>query len=809
MRRVIAALEPVVTDLRHALRRLAAAPGFTFAATLTLGLGIGANVAIFGLTYQVLLKPLPYADSSRLVAVWGDASYRDVSKSNVSPPDFLDWTRQTTTLSDLAAYLDDFRTTAAGDSDRPEPIDVRFVTGNFFRVLGVSPVAGRGLREEDDVPGAARVAVISRGYWQRRYGAAPNLSELFVDSEGTTYAVVGVMPPDFQYGASNTDAWIPIRSILGARDWESRTNYALEVVGRLAPTASLEQAHTELDGISRRLAATHLGPNEPRGARVIPLRDEFAGGVRRGYVVLFAGAGCLLLVACLNVAHLLLLRGAQRSRELAVRASLGASRRRLVQQLLMESAVLVGGGAVVGLWLNQWTTGFFGRLVPVPMRGVTELGIGPAVLVFAVVAAAAATCLAGLMPALRLSRARLAAALTTHGPGSVRGGSRMRSALVATEVGAAVLLLVCTGLFLATMIRLHAVDPGFEPSNLLTASLPSRQDDYLDQVLERVRTVPGVTAATVATVAPLEAFPGRFPWSIEGWSDAATSQPRALLRTAGAGYLETLGVRLRRGRMFDDGDRRGSPPVAVINDAMRRQYWGDRDPMGARITRGEPGPGAQSYTIVGVIGDVKQRSLTAEAEPEVIVPRLQYAGPGLYRSRVLIVRIAAGTSGLAERVREEIGAVDTRLALPDVVAMRDRVSVTLDERERRTVLFSAFAALGLVLSILGVYAVVSAAVTDRTQEIGVRLALGARPDAMARMLVKEGLILAGVGCAGGLLVAVGVTRTLGALLWGVAPSDPASFAAAAVLMLSVSLAACYIPARRTTKINLRTALYYE
>jgi putative ABC transport system permease protein len=808
MRRVFGVFDSLAADTRYALRRLAAAPGFSFAAVLTLGLGIGANVAIFTLTYQVFLEPLPYAEPDRLVSVWGDAAYRNVPKSDVSPPDYLDLRRQTSTLSGLAAYSPQMAATAVGNDERLEPIDVRYVSGNFFALLGVSPAAGRLLNDEDDQPGAA-VAVIGHGYWQRHFGGRHDLSDAVVGLESRRSRVVGVLPQGFAYGSDETDIWLPVRTLLGERDWTNRTNYLLQVVGRMKPGVSIEQTQSELDTLARGLAAAHLGPNEPRGARVLPLREEFAGDVSTGYLTLLAGASCLLLVACLNVAHLLLLRGVTRSREIAVRASLGASRTRLIRQLVTESALLAAGGAVVGLFVHQWTTGFLVRLVPAAMRGVTDLDIGGSVLTFTALAGAIAACLAGLVPAIRVSRVRLAGALQRQADRSA-AASTLRSALVVCEVGGAVVLLVCSTLFTATLVRLYGVDLGFDTSNLLSITLPSRSADFVDRALERVRTLPDVVSAGVGTTTPLAPFAGRFSWRIDGLSFDGSATPRAMLRAASPGYHETLRVRLVAGRLLGESDRPGAPPAAVINEAMRRSYFGDRDPIGVRIAREEGKTGSEVwYTIVGVIGDVRQRGLTADIEPEVIVAHRQYAGPAVYRPRLIVVRTSGPASAVAADLRDAVGGIDPRLPLPDVVTTRERIGAAVDEQQRRMVLFSAFGVVGLTLSILGVYALVSAMVKDRTQEIGVRLALGAMPGAVVRMLVRQGLTLAAIGCAGGLAVAFAVTRTIQGLLWGVSATDPASFGAAAALMLIVAAAACWIPARRTTKINLRTALYYE
>jgi predicted permease len=793
-------------DIRYAARRLARSPGFTIVAAVTLGLGIGGNLAIFNLCYQVLIEPLPYQNPDQLVAIWGDASYRNVAKSETPPPDFRDWQRQATTFSDLAAYSYGSALTLPAD-DGPQLIDTLPVTANFFHVLGANPAQGRWFGEVDDDAGAPRVAVASHGFWQRHFGGRQGLEGAAVQG----YEIVGVMPEGFQFAQRNTDLWIPL--MMSEREWARRGNNILLVVGRLKPGLTAEDAQAEMNTIAANQAAAYPETNANRGVRVITLRDEFTGSVRTLYFVLFGAAAAVLLVACLSVAHLLLLRGSQRSREFAVRSSLGASRLRLAQQLLAESALLAISGTAVGLVLSQWTFGFFTAFIPQSISGFTELRVNGAVIVFAMAAGLITALIAGLMPALKLSGLQLSAAMQEGGrAGAAKHAHRLRDGIVICEIAVSVVLLVCSSVFIATILRLHSLNPGFDMKNLLTVQLRTRSAEYYDALLQRVTALPGVTSAGLGTVRPLQPAGGRRTLVIEGYSYRdASDQPRVLFRTISAGYLQTLRVPLLRGRTFDSRDVTGAPPAAIINDSMRRRYWGDRDPIGQRVQLYQEDsaiPNSPWYTVVGVAGDVRQRALDVDPEPELMVPYLQFEGGAFYRPRNLVVRTAGNPALSAETLRKEVQALDNSAPV-EAQTMEDAAAAGLANRRPRTFLITAFAGMTLILSILGVYSLVSFAVAGRTQEIGVRLALGAAPAGIMRMFVKEGLALAAVGCAGGLIVSSALTQTLTTFLYGVAPTQPEFFAGVALVILSVAIAASYIPARRVRKIDPVIALRCE
>lgn len=616
------------------------------------------------------------------------------------------------------------------------------------------------------------------------------------------------MPPGFQFGAPNTDVWIPLR--VPESEWrESRTGGYLQVVGRMAPGVTLGEARAEMDTIAANLATAYPEIDARRGVRLTPLRDEFAGSARLTYAVFFAAAAAVLLVACLNVANLLLLRGVRREQELAMRRSLGASRLRLVQQLLAESSLLalVGGG--VGLLAGQWTFGFFRSLVPARMAGLTTLEIDAPVMAFTAALAGATALLAGLAPAARLSGLELRRGGWVTGRWGIRSATRrLRSTLVASEVAIAVVLLVSSGLFVGTIVRLNTLEPGFEIENLLVGNIVPRPEVY-DEVLERVRRAPGIVSAGVGTAAPLTAYPGRRTVTVDGYgADEPEGRPRALFRTMDPEYLETLGVPVIAGRGLDARDRAGAAPVALINEAMRERYWGGRDAVGSRVKVGAAGSDNPWLTVVGVVGDVRQASLDVEPEPELMLPYAQYSGPLAYLPRTLAVRASGDTTLLGETVRSAIEAADP--SVPVTVRTMDQVAASgLEERRLRTVLISGFAGLAFALSVLGVYGLVSVAVADRMPEIGIRMALGAQSPAIVRTIVKDGLIPTGIGCAAGLAAAMALTWTLERFLWGVAPRDPVSFVAATLLVALVSMAASYVPARRIVKIDPLAVLRHE
>jgi putative ABC transport system permease protein len=581
----------------------------------------------------------------------------------------------------------------------------------------------------------------------------------------------------------------------------------LMVVARLKDGVSLTEAQAEMSIIAANQAAAFPATNTGRGVRLFPLRNEFAGSAGAIYYILFAASSGVLVVACLNVAHLLLLRGARSQRELAVRASLGASRLRLMRQLLMESTLLALAGAAAGLVLSRWTFDFFSAFIPPGMAFFAELRVDASAIMITIALAVITAAIAGLSPAMRLSRLQLAAAMQEGGrSGTSAQGRRLRNVIVVCEISIAVVLLVCSTLFISTMMRIYAEDPGFDVANLLFAELRIRRTDYMDTVLERVRSVPGIVSAGLSTSPPMAGFGGRPTFIIEDFPHHdAIDQPRGLYRTIGVGYLETLKVPLLRGRLFNDQDTKNSQRVAIINESMRKRFWPDADPIGRRLKRDISNPNNPWFTIVGVVGDVRQRALDIAPEPEVMVAYRQYEGAGIYNARSIVLRSAGDSTVLMDRIRGEIEAVD-RSTIVSVETMEGAAAQGVSSRVPRTILITAFAALTLILSVLSVYSLVSFSVADRTQEIGVRLALGARPDSVIGMIAKEGFRLAVVGCAIGLVISGALTRSLRTFLYGVTPTQPEIFAGAAILILAIAVAASYFPARRVRKIDPVAAL---
>ena len=804
-------------DLRYAMRVLARMPGFTAVAVMTLALGIGATTTIFSLADAVLVRPLPYADPERLVAIWGRTARDAICEA--SPAEFVEWKARNTVFVDMASYMyrRAFDLTGAGEPDR---VVGRRVTANFFSVLGVDAARGRLFADGEDRPEAEPVAVISHGSWVRRFGADPGMIGREVVLDGGSHVVVGVAPRGFDF-AGSTEVWVPL--VLSPDEWADRGNFMLQVLGRLEPGVVMRQARSEMDLIADRLARDFPETNARRGIQPMPLRDQLTGGVDRSFLGLLAAAGCVLLIACANVANLVLLRGAGRRPEIAVRVALGAGRPRLMRQLLTEHALLAVLGGVLGLLMALWSFEFVSRLIPEGMGGVVALGLNYRVLTFAALLSLSTGLVFGLVPAVPASRPDLSAALHAGGPrsGAVGASRIIRHALVVSEIALAIVLLIAAGLMTRTLAQLRDVDPGFRADDALVLRMSLRPDRYrelprrtnlYDQVLERVLALPGVESAAWTTVVPVTPYGGSPPLTIEGRAQpGAGERPEALFRVISSGYQRTLGIALRRGRLFDEHDTAQAPPVVIINETMARRFWGDQDPVGRRIRIGREDSGNPWLTIVGVVGDVMQRALTVAPRPEMVVPYRQYTGGpySYYHPKYLVVRVAADPTGLVAALREEIWAIDPDLPIAALGTMNDVVEARLYDRRTQRLLLGAFATLALGLAILGIYGVLSYAVAQRTFEIGVRRVLGARGADMIKLVVTEGLGLALIGVGLGTAAAFAVTRWISGMLYGVQPGDPLTFVTVSLIMIGAALTASFIPARRAARVDPIVALRQE
>ncbi|MFL5578190.1 MAG: ABC transporter permease [Gemmatimonadaceae bacterium] len=807
-------MDSLLQDLRFAARGLLRRPGFTAAVVATLALGIGANAAIFSVVNAVLLRPLPYGDPDRLVMVWG--RYPDFGRTGTSLPDFTDWRAGTTgSFAEMAAWHGTlFNLTGQGE---PEQLRADRVSANFFPALGVRPALGRGfLPEEEKVGGDDDVVVLSHALWQRRFAGDPRVVGQSIDLSGRKYTVVGVAPRGFRF-FQDVDLWAPLRADTATMMAQRRSEY-MNVFGRLRPGVSVERARADLAAVEKRLAAEYPQTNAALQTEVLSMKEDLVQAVRPALLVFSAAVGLVLLIACANVANLLLARAAAREREVAVRVALGAGRGRLVRQLLTESVLTALLGGAVGLLLAVWGVSALRAASPaglLPRLG--EVRIDPSVIAFALVLAVATGFLFGLAPALRLAGGALHDALKEGSRGASGGAvTRFRNALVLGEVAVAVVLLVGAGLLIRSFERLNRVDPGFQPANVLSYGvvLPRAKYGEIDEVpavyarlLERTRGIPGVRAAAASGNLPMQGS-GYVTFAIEGGPERTQGQQTEDLQpfVVTPDYFRVLGIPLRRGRLIEARDVAGAPRVAVINEEMARRYFAGRDPLGLRVTFGDPADTAAAwYTVVGVVGDVAQEGLTAR--PYAQLYRALDQVP--QRSVWISMRTAGDPMAVAGAARAALGAVDPQLPLNDLRTMEDRIAQDIARPRVSVALLACFSAVALVLAAIGIYGVVAYTVAQRTREIGIRMALGARPDGVLRLVLRQGLAPVAAGVGVGLAASLAATRVMHSLLYGVSATDPLTFVAVALFLGAVALAATWLPARRATRVDPLAALRYE
>ena len=809
-------VEDMWQDLRYAVRMLLKQPVFTLAAVLTLSLGIGANTAIFTIINAVLLRPLPFDDPGRLVVVWQTNPQRDSFQGLVSPPDLGDWQRQCRSLEQLAAFMPR-GVSLTGVAD-PEHLPGSHVSANLFPLLGVEPLLGRNFRPAEDGPQGDRVVIVSYGFWQRRFGGALDLIGKTLTLNGAAHTVVGVMPPAFQFPIQGqfpippSELWLPLGLDPGRVSRESRD---LFTVGRLKPTTTLPQAQAELAAIARQLEQQYPQSNAGFGVSVVGLHEQIVKGLRPALLVLLGAVAFLLLIACANVANLLLARAAARRKEIALRAALGAGRRRLLRQLLTESLLLALLGGACGLALAVWTVDVLAGALPATMARAGEVSVDRQVFGFTLIVSLLTGLIFGLAPAWQAARLDLNEALKEgggQGPGGA-GPMRLRRLLVVGEVALALVLLVGAGLLIRSFHRLQQVSPGFNPERVVAVPfvLPPAQyregnarAAFVEQVLQRVKALPGVQSAGVVTTLPFSGDISTGTFTVEGRPPAAGESDVANRRGATPDYFRAMGIPLVKGRAFTAHDTVDAPAVVIINETMARRYFPGVDPLGKRIVS-PAGPGGVVMTVVGVVGDVKNAGLDEEPKPEFYYCYFQ----NRLRFMVLAVRTATEPQALIAALRREVWAVDKDLPLANIATLEQLLGKTVAQRRLTMLLLGAFAAVALALAALGVYGLLSYGVAQRQHEIGIRLALGARAADVIGLIVWEGMALALLGLALGLAAALGLTRLMASLLFGVTPGDPATFAAVALLLTLVALLACFLPARRAAKVDPMVALRYE
>jgi predicted permease len=792
-------MENLFADARYAVRLLVRSPGFTSVTILTLALGIGANTAIFSTVDAVLLRPLPFGEPQRLAMVWEENSPAGYPRNNPAPANFADWKARNRVFEDLAATQGGSANLT--DDGRPEMVLGRAVTANFFSVLRVQPALGRTFTEEEDRLGA-QVVVIGHELWRRRFEGSPSAIGRTLTMNGTAYNVVGVMPRGFVFRNREIEYWVPAHftpTILGRR-----TSHYLNVVARLKPGVTEAQARENMREVAAQLEAEY--PEDSRiGAVVVPISDELVGDTKIQLLVLAAAAGAVLLIACANLASLLLSRAAGRKGELGIRAALGAHPARLVRQLLVEAMLLSATGGVVGLLVAPLGIRVVDRLVPTGLEAQSSSILDVRLLTFTLALSLMTGLLFGLVPAAQAARTSLSDILQQSGPRTVGGRGRLtRDALVILQVAAALVLLVAAGLMLRTLANLRAIDVGFRPDHLLTArtTLPTlkyrdsvARTAFYERVLDVMRSIPGVTAAAYGSTLPFQTKGNTIWYAAEG---QPLGPDDALLRAGTGSYLSTLGVGLVEGRLLGDRDNADTPPAIVVNETLARLHWPNESALGHRIQISEAG--SKWYTVVGVVRDLRERGYEAALKPGVYLSYAQ--APDTWAvPEYIVVRATGDPLAMASALRRAVSAVDADQPISSIQLMDEIIAVEVAGREQQATLLGAFAVLALLLASVGLYGVLSYAVTQRRREIGVRVALGATRADVLRLVLGRGLALTAFGLCAGSVGAWALTRAMTTLLYGVTPTDPATFGAVVSVLMVVGLIACLLPALRATRVN--------
>jgi putative ABC transport system permease protein len=809
-------MEELFQDVRYGFRMLRKSPGFTSVALLTLALGIGANTAIFSVVYGVLLQSLPYQDPGHVIVL--NETTPKVGRVSVSYLDFLDWRAQNHTFSHMAAV--------AGVSfnlagvNQPENISGEAVSPDFLSMLGVHPLLGRDFDASEEKAGTAPVVLLSYEIWQSHLGGDRDAVGRTINLDGKGFTIIGVLPPNFR-SIDKTDVMVPI-GVWAALHPEGASHRGergdMSAIGRLAPGLNLTQARAEMDTIAARLAATYLVDAQV-GAELRSIREAFVSDIRPAVLILFGAVIFVLLIACANVANLFLMRGAARAREIALRIALGATRGRIIRQMLAESLVLAFFGGLLGLAVSSAGIQGLAKLIPMDMQSGAAVNLNSAVLAFAAGAVVLSALLFGLVPAMNLTKPEVQSELK-EGARSVSAGAgqnRLRGVLAVSEIAVALILLVGAGLMVKSLYRLLAVDPGFKTDRLLTMEMDLRTAQYAkdpailnfwQQTLDRVRALPGVEGAGLGTVVPLTNSHSRSDITIEGMPEAKPgSAPHPDVHIVSPGYVRTLGVPLLRGREFTDADSENAPQVGMINAMIARQFFPNQDALGKRFMFGHPSlkDPPKWITIVGLTADTKLYGLANPARLEVYLPFRQ----SVTGSMNLIVKSAADPAALTSSIRGAIASIDKDQPVFGVATMRELVNNSVSTRRITLILLGLFSALALVLAAIGIYGVISYSVAQRTHEIGIRMALGADHGGVLRMILAQGVKIAGAGVTIGIAASFGLTRLMSNLLFSVSAADPLTFAAVAIVLVLVAMLACYIPARRALRVDPIIALRYE
>ncbi len=802
----------LVRDLRFGVRLFRRAPGFTAVALLTLGLGIGATTAIFSVVYEVLWKPLPFREPGRLLVIWEKNPAHHKYRMAVAPFNFQQW-QSARSFEALGALWGGHQSLTGGPNGAVEPEEIRleFFNSGMFSLLGVQPIIGRAFLPEEDRAGHANFALLSHALWVRKFGADAGILGKSIHLREQTYTVLGVMPPHFAVLDPDIDLWLPL-----ALDWNDPrilNGRVLTVIGRLKKGATLEQARSELDAMGQR--GEQVNPVLDAGWRpsLFPFSNELVGQVEEPLLVLLTAVGLLLLMTCANVANLLLARASTRAREIAVRATLGAGRSRIAAQLLAEGVSLSMAGGAFGTLLAVAGVRLMARLGSRQIPRLSSAAVDARLLLVALTVSIATGILFGLAPALHAMRANLSAALREGGRGGTmsRSGRAARQVLVAAQVALAVVVMIGSGLLIRSFQRLRAVHPGFQPAGVLTCRLPfaaslntpQRRIAFLHEVARSVGSLPGVSAVGFVNTLPLTGFGGGSSFAVDGRPAPPQEQrPIALVRRVDEGYFHAIGIPLVAGRVFTEADSPQSPQVAVVNQMLARRFWPQGNPVGGRLVVDYDGGLVE---IVGVVGDVKPERMDTEEWPTIYRPFQQRAT----LTMVMVARTAGDPMALAQAVTRTVHQMIPAQPVADVRSMDTVMDLALAEARFQTVVLGVFALVAFILSAAGIYGLISYDVTERTSELGIRLALGAEPPHILRLVLGQGARLAAYGIAAGLAASFGLTRLMAGMLYGVRPADAYTFAAIALLLGAVALLASYLPSRRAMALDAVTALRHE
>jgi len=806
----------MIKDVRYGIRNLLKRPGVTAVALITLALGIGVNTAIFSAVDSVMLRPLPLKDPERLVAIWEHTPTLGIVQNQMAPANFFDLRNQNQVFEGVGAFSE-FSMNLTGEGE-PESLDGQLVTANVFSLLGVQPALGRTFAPEEDQLGREHVALLSDALWQRRFNRDPGIINRNITINSESYTVVGVMPAGFFFPIREAEIWIPWA--MEPEQASGRGDHYLTVVARLKPGVTIERANADTESLAARWATDYPRTNEGLGILVRSFHQDYVGDLRRPMLILLGAVGLVLLIACANVANLMLAQATTRRREIAIRMALGAGRWAIARQLLTESLLLAIAGGLLGVLGAIWGVEALSKLLPESLSKLQAISVDSRVFLFTFGVTVLTAVVFGAVPALQAARANPGETLgdTSRDLAGGISGRYMRRVLVVAEVAFAVVLLAGAGLLIRSFHRLRQVDLGFKTDNLLTMRVvlpmpkylkPEARRSFYDEFLRRVDEIPGVESAGMISFLPLSTSGMRFGFSVEGLTKPDDiNLPFALYRAVTPDYFRATGIPLQRGRFFDAHDTVDSQTVVVVNRRLAEQFWPGQDPTGKRIKVGPPHWENPWATIVGVVGDVRQNGFYGEQMPEMYVPSTQERRSWL-APRDLVVRTTADAGAVAGAVRQAVWAVDKDQPVSNVRTM-DQVFATAMSRERfQMLLLSLFASLALVLACVGLYGVISYAVAQRTHEIGVRMALGAQPHDVLKLVIRQGMLLTFAGLLLGVVGGLAVTRVMTDLLFGVTATDSVTFFSAGGLLVLVAFLACYVPARRATKVDPLIALRYE